>query len=124
MGSCLEKLSKKWWLASMLMLTIVSFFSLMPFSSLPPAPGSDKFHHFISYALVVFPIALRMPRFWWVFVFIVVGWSGCIELIQPYVNRYGEWLDLLANAVGVFIGCLCGALANVLFIKSGGQKAK
>jgi hypothetical protein len=24
-----------------------------------------------------------------------------IEIIQPYVNRYGEWLDFLANTIGV-----------------------
>jgi hypothetical protein len=32
-------------------------------------------------------------------------------VIQPYVNRHGEWLDMLANAAGV----LCGiALATVI----------
>ncbi len=31
-------------------------------------------------------------------------WSGAIELIQPYVNRYGEWLDLAANTGGLISG--------------------
>jgi VanZ family protein len=35
-------------------------------------------------------------------IFFIV-WSGLIELIQPYVNRYGEWLDMLANMGGVIL---------------------
>ncbi|WP_258554539.1 hypothetical protein [Photobacterium damselae] len=35
---------------------------------------------------------------------IFVAWSGAIELIQPYVNRYGEWLDLAANTGGLITG--------------------
>ncbi len=31
-------------------------------------------------------------------------WSGAIELIQPYVNRFGEWLDLAANTGGLISG--------------------
>jgi VanZ family protein len=39
-------------------------------------------------------------------------WSGVIELVQPYVNRYAEWLDLLANVVGVVGGVLTGSIAR------------
>lgn len=35
-----------------------------------------------------------------------VLYSGMIELIQPYVNRYGEWLDLAANTLGLACGLL------------------
>ena len=42
--------------------------------------------------------------------------GGVIELIQPYVNRYGEWLDFIANVTGVLIGSVFGLLANK-FIK-------
>lgn len=33
-----------------------------------------------------------------------------IELIQPYVNRYGEWQDMHANTGGIAIGLLIGIL--------------
>jgi len=33
-----------------------------------------------------------------------------IELIQPFVNRYGEWLDLLANIAGLILGMSVGLL--------------
>jgi len=32
------------------------------------------------------------------------AWSGGIELIQSYVNRYGEWLGLVTNASGLILG--------------------
>ncbi|MGC9519267.1 MAG: hypothetical protein ACP5FP_06375 [Desulfuromonadaceae bacterium] len=31
-----------------------------------------------------------------------------IELIQPYVNRYAEWQDMLANTGGIIIGLVSG----------------
>ncbi len=33
-------------------------------------------------------------------------------MIQPYVNRYGEWLDFFANTIGVFIGFFAGVILN------------
>jgi VanZ family protein len=42
--------------------------------------------------------------------FILCG--GLIELIQPYVNRHGEWLDMLANTSGVILGALLAHLAD------------
>lgn len=33
-----------------------------------------------------------------------------IELIQPYVNRYGEWLNMAANTGGITVDLLAGML--------------
>ena len=44
--------------------------------------------------------------------FILLG--GAIEIIQPYVNRYGEWLDFMANTIGVVIGLAIGLFLNKL----------
>jgi len=97
------------WPLSFLMLAIVTTASLLPLPSLP-IPGNDKSHHLVSYALLALPVSLIRPKFWIFFIMIVVIWSGVIELIQPFVNRYGEWLDLLANLSGAFIGVLVGLL--------------
>ena len=115
MSSLLEMLSKYWWPASLMMLVVITTFSLIPLPALPEVPGSDKTHHLVSYALVVLPIALRKSRYWLLLVVAIAAWSGVIELIQPFVNRYGEWLDLLANVAGLFIGCIIGvAIKRVL----------
>lgn len=44
-----------------------------------------------------------------------IAYSGAIELLQPYVNRYGEWLDMAANTVGVFCGLIIAELINRFF---------
>lgn len=73
-------------------------------------PFSDKTHHFVAYASLMFPVALRRPKGWWLIALAFVGYSGVIELLQPLVNRSNEWLDLLANGCGVAIGAVLGAL--------------
>ena len=107
-----------WAVLSVTLLAFVTLVSLYPADQLPKVPGSDKTHHFVSYAAVVFPIALVKPKHWLWLALLVIGWSGAIELIQPYVNRYGEWLDLAANSAGVLIGVLLSMLSRRLLLKS------
>ena len=100
-------LIKKYWLSiSLFCLTVITILSLLPLPELPPVPGTDKTHHFVAYALLAFPTALRRPKHWQIVVLFFIGWSGIIELIQPYVNRYGEWQDLVANIIGLIFGFL------------------
>ena len=56
------------------------------------------------------PAALRQPKHWLLIGLFFIAWSGALELIQPYVNRYGEWLDLLANAAGVGCGIIVASI--------------
>lgn len=87
---------------------VVTALSLMPLPELPPVPGGDKSHHLIAYAVLVLPVVLRKPRrYFWVILMILL-WGGVIELIQPYVNRYGEWYDFGANSAGVIVGWVLG----------------
>ena len=94
---------KHWIYITLFVLTAITVLSLTPLESLPPAPGSDKTHHFVAYATLMFPTALKKPKYLPSIVLFFIGWSGIIELIQPYVNRYGELKDLLANIGG--LGC-------------------
>lgn len=100
---------------TLLTLTAITVLSLYPVELLPPVPGSDKTHHFIAYGLLIFPVALRQPKTIIIIALGFITWSGAIELIQPYVNRYGEWLDLLANIAGLTIGLLVATIINCLF---------
>jgi VanZ family protein len=107
----LQCIEKYWFILSLCILLTITTLSLWPLDNLPSVPGSDKTHHLIAYAALVFPAALRKPNRWLVFVVFFIFYSGLIELIQPYVNRYGEWLDMLANTAGVVCGV---ALATVI----------
>ena len=110
----LPLIEKHWFILTVCLLLIITRLSLWPLDSFPSAPGSDKTHHLIAYAALVFPVALRQPNRWlWLVVFFI-GYSGLIELIQPYVNRYGEWPDMLANTAGVVCGVALGAAINAV----------
>lgn len=97
-------IQKNWFTITCFLLVCIATLSLWPAEYLPEVPGTDKSHHFIAYAALIFPTIIKQPKN---ILFIVVGFisfSGAIELIQPYVNRYGEWLDMLANTLGLICG--------------------
>lgn len=106
---CLVRILQRYWKPiTLINLVLITTLSLWPLATLPSVPGSDKTHHFIAYAALVLPVAVRRPQGWLLMVVAAIGWSGGIELLQPYVNRYGEWLDLLANGGGVACGVVLG----------------
>lgn len=103
-----------WLLLSLLLLIAITALSLWPLDHLPAVPGSDKSHHFFAYVVLMFPAAVRQPRYWLWLGLMYIGWSAGIELLQPSVNRYAEWWDLLANGAGVVCGGLAGWLVAAL----------
>jgi hypothetical protein len=117
MNTLLTYINRYWHISALSILVAVSFLSLMPVGELPKLNSSDKLHHFIAYAAIVFPIALRHPANLIGLCLFVIGWSAVIELIQPYVNRSGEWLDLAANSIGVFCGWAAGHTIRFLISK-------
>jgi len=98
----LDFIARHWRPISAVLLAVITALSLWP--KPPEAPGSDKLHHAIAYAALMFPAALARPKHLWAIFLFYLAWSGAIELIQPYVNRYGEWADLVANTVGLTVG--------------------
>jgi hypothetical protein len=104
-------LAQYWLIITAFLLTVIATLSLWPVINLPQVPGSDKTHHFIAYGILMLPVALRKPKHWLWITLGFAAFSGLIELIQPYVNRYGEWLDMAAN-----VTCLaCGiAVARII----------
>ena len=104
-----------WIVFTLFTLAVITALSLWPLEKLPPVPGTDKTHHLISYAILMFPTALRKPNKWILFCLLFIAYSGVIELLQPYVNRYGEWLDLAANVTGVVFGLIIAELINYFF---------
>ena len=103
----LKEIVNHFWLElSVLILVTITVLSLHPLEHLPEAPGSDKTHHLVAYAALAFPTALRKPKQWQVILIAFALYSGLIELVQPHVNRYWEWLDFLANISGLFIGMM------------------
>jgi VanZ family protein len=113
MNTLVDLIKNHWLILSVFLLTAIATLSLWPADHLPQVPGSDKTHHFIAYGTLMLPVALRKPKHWlWIFLGFA-AFSGAIELIQPYVNRYGEWLDMAANIAGLVCGIIA---ANLLLL--------
>lgn len=95
----------------------IIWLSLSPLDALPPAPGGDKLHHLIAYGALAFPLCFVKVPYQGRFLasFILLG--GFIELVQPYVNRYGEWADFAANLAGVIIGYLIARLLDKVMMR-------
>lgn len=108
MSAILHWVQTNWLASTATIALLITGLSLWPADALPKVPGTDKTHHVIAYCLLMLPVALRSPRYLWAWGLGFVAYSGVIELIQPFVNRYGEWLDLLANASGVLLGLIIG----------------
>lgn len=104
-----------WLVISLLILASITILSLTPLPKLPAAPGSDKLHHFIAYAALCFPLMLKKPRYWLWGLLLLALWSGAIELIQPFANRYGEWADMYANLGGLACGTCIAYFFNYCY---------
>lgn len=108
-------LARYWLVISLSLLCAITVLSLSPLPELPNVPGGDKFHHLIAYASLAVPITVKGgPRLLMVLLFYIL-WSGAIELLQPYVNRYGELTDFFANILGVLLGAGIGVTVKLLF---------
>lgn len=120
MAPFLTFVQKNWLAFTVLFLVMITTLSLWPLGKLPDVPGTDKTHHFIAYGALMFPTALRKSNNWILIGLFFIAFSGVIELVQPYVNRYGEWLDMAANTAGVVCGLLVAKV--VIYFSSDDSK--
>lgn len=103
---------KAWKPITLLLLAGITVASLIPLPELPVLPGKDKAHHLLAYSILAFPVSLSRPNRYWLYLILFFLWSGVIEILQPFANRYGEPLDLLANGVGILLGFLLAVLVR------------
>ena len=91
-------------LVTAIITAVIAVATLTPLPTAIDAPGSDKLHHFLAFAALSYPASAHIWRFSWPIVLASTAFGGAIEIIQPYVNRSGEFLDFAADCVGVLIG--------------------
>ena len=91
-------------LACIVVLLTIWILSFLPGSIMPSVPGTDKLHHALAYFALMFCwgqlfISPR-PRLNLAITFVVMG--ALIECLQGLTTyRSFEWLDMLADAIGV-----------------------
>ena len=110
-----QNILRFWKPTTILIFSTILFLSLYPLPRLPMMnEGVDKLYHFIAYLSLVLPLSYVQPKYTFLYLFTLVLIGGIIEVIQPYVNRYGEWLDFFANTLGIFVGFLIGKIVAKL----------
>lgn len=97
-----------WRLASALLVGVIVLVTLMPQQQLPMAPNHfDKVEHFAAYGLLAVWFTGLVPRgqYWRVAVGLAVL-GVVLEFLQQTMplGRSGEFLDVVANVLGVAIG--------------------
>ena len=74
---------------------------------LAPQIGSlgDKAHHVLAFIVLALLLRLGYKIHYWYAFLLLVGYGTFIEFSQLYaINRCGDFKDVLADTVGVFIG--------------------
>ncbi|WP_057791976.1 VanZ family protein [Roseovarius atlanticus] len=85
-------------------------------SDAPPPPFTlrDKVLHFLAFAALILPMAVADPRRALALAPACIAFGAAIEIIQPAFGRGAEWLDLLADALGVGAGLFAGWLMGAV----------
>jgi VanZ family protein len=89
---------------SAIVLTIAS---LVPVDVLPPQAATiwDKGQHAFGFGWLALLGLLAYRHRPWTMIVALLVYGGVIELLQAATGwRYGEWLDFLADGIGVMIG--------------------
>ena len=87
-------------------------------------PLADKWTHMVMYGVLTLVIWFEYRRShsnWdtWkllLFAFLApIAMGGILELVQAHLTtcRSGEWLDFVANSIGVCLGCIGGLLMRI-----------
>ena len=111
---------------SLIIVAIIFYLSFFtpPKTDMEEIPYIDKVVHICMYGglcLILWIEYLRNHKTvnWnhviWGGIIAPVAMSGCIELMQAYCTdtRSGDWLDFLANSIGVGLAALIGAEFNL-----------
>lgn len=94
------------WLTAGLVLSI-AYLTLSPAATADIGISfADKIYHTLAFSALILPCASLYPRSLIWALPAAVTFGGCIELIQPFVGRDGDWWDFLADILGVGIGLL------------------
>ena len=104
------------------LLVAIWVLCLIPIPDIEPLHGFnllDKWTHFVMYGVFSFVVCYEHKRISWHTIVLPILMGGMIELAQAYLTtcRSGEWLDLLANSIGVVIG-------NTLYFLVKGLRSK
>jgi VanZ family protein len=92
-----------------LTLSLVALLSLLAIPGKQVFQWQDKLSHLVVYMLLFWLLLLAYGKRWSLISLgiLLVFFSGLIEVAQSFTGyRQAEWLDLLANMVGILVAAL------------------
>ena len=93
-----------------LLLVAITYLALVPNPPQGVNTGWDKSNHALAFGSLAFASVWALwpqPRQWWLLTVALLAYGGGIEIAQTLLPpRSGEWLDLLADSVGISLGLL------------------
>jgi VanZ family protein len=92
-----------------LTLSLVALLSLLAIPGNQVFQWQDKLSHLVVYMLLFWLLLLAYGKQWSLISLgiLLVFFSGLIEVAQSFTGyRQAEWLDLLANMVGILVAAL------------------
>lgn len=112
---------------TLLLAVGIVFLSLIPIPEIKmpmQVPLADKWTHMVMYGVLTLAIWFDYKRShkqynaWRLLIFAFlapIAMGGVLELAQAYLTtcRSGEWLDFVANSIGVCIGTVGGLLIRL-----------
>jgi VanZ family protein len=119
------RLIRAYW-KSIIVCIVILYVSLVrdPGIHLPTFVGADKWVHLIMYTMLGAVATYDSIRFqlsgwrlWLVATLLPILFGGIIELVQEqwFAPRSGEWIDWLADGIGVIIGTIAILIINRLY---------
>lgn len=117
---------------TLLLAVSIVLLSLLPIPDIKMSvqvPLADKWTHMVMYGVLTLVIWLDYRRThqqnnaWRLLIFAFlapIAMGGILELMQAYLTtcRSGEWLDFVANTIGVCLGTIIGILIMTAAKKS------
>lgn len=96
------------WVCALVVLVL----ALMPIVPQLPSTGWDKSNHMLAFAVLAVLGLWGYPGRMAVLLLGLLAYGGLIEVLQSLTpDRFAEWADLLADAVGLLVGA---GLASLL----------
>lgn len=106
----------------LLVIAVITYLSLMHVPEIPEVedvPLIDKWTHMVMYATLTLAIwiqylkshkQINKIKLSVIGIIVPITWGGLMELAQAYLTTYrsGDWMDFVANSIGVLIAIVLG----------------
>mgnify|MGYP003409265403 CR=1 FL=1 len=109
---------------SIVVLSAIGYISLLrePSIALPSVPGIDKWIHGVMYLILTLTLlwdSQQRPNLWWIAGVFSAIFGGFIEVLQElfFYPRTGDWMDWLADCIGVIIAIAVWLIGIKLYEK-------